>query len=148
MTHRTPLALALAVALLGGGCGTIHNLKQPTVAPPDAPTAPVCRAYGGVRGDWPVIWDYPLSQTKEYVDYVLIPLWATVDLAFSAFADTFTLPYTAAAELRRALDRPAKEPVAEFTPVVVSESPVPIPTTPAPGPLPANFPTYSSSVGK
>jgi uncharacterized protein YceK len=145
MPRRSTLAVALASALLGG-CGTIHNLKQPGVPPPDAPNAQVCRVYGGVRGDWPVIWDYPLSETKEYVDYVFIPLLAGIDITFSAFADTLTLPYTAVEELRRAFSRPAGEPAPEFRPVAVSE--VPIPTTPAPGPLPATLPAYSSTVGK
>lgn len=128
MPRRTPLALALAAALLGGGCGTVHNLKLPGVPPPDAPGAKVCRVYGGVRGDWPVIFDYPLSETKEYADYVFIPLWAATDLFFSAVADTLTLPYTAVEELRRAFARPAAP--AGFAPVVVAAEAAPIPTTP------------------
>ncbi len=124
MTYRTSLVLAFTAAL-SSGCGTFYNLTQPGIAPPEAPTAKVCRVYGGVRGDWPLIWDYPLSQTKDYADYVFIPLWATVDIVLSAFGDTLTLPYTAAEEVRRML-APSAE--ASFTPASVPEGPAPIAT--------------------
>lgn len=139
MSRRTSLALVLVLAALGGGCGTLDNVKRPCVAPPHNPDAPVCRIYGGVRSDWDIIWDYPLSQAPTPVDYVAIPVLAAGDLFFAFVGDTLTLPYTAYEEVRRAFFPPAA--ASQFAPVVVTESapvplpqpaPVPAPTTPTP----------------
>jgi hypothetical protein len=140
MTHRLPLALALAAALLGGGCGTIHNIRLPTVEPPDAPTAKVCRIYGGIRGDVPIIFDYPLSKSTELIDYVAIPLLAANDIVWSTVGDTITLPYTALETLRRYVHHHKAKSSAPGE-VVVEESIPPIPATPPAAPLPLPPPT-------
>lgn len=107
MPRRTPLAVLLAATLLSGGCGTIDNLHYPAVAPANAPSAPVCRVYGGVRGDWAVISDYPWKPVVTYLDYVTVPLLAAGNLVFDVIGDTLTLPYTAVEAYRRATYRPA-----------------------------------------
>lgn len=102
MSRRTPLALVL-VALFGGGCGTMDNIQRPSRAPAGNPDAPVCRAYGGVRGDWSIMSQYQWDHTASYLDYVFIPLLAGADICFDIVGDTLTLPYTLTAEARRAL---------------------------------------------
>ena len=120
MPHRPPLALVLAAAVLSGGCGTLDNVTRPTVAPADSPGAPVCRAYGGVRGDWAVMSEYPWDRTTSYIDYAVLPLLAAGTLLFDVVGDTVTLPYTAVEEVRRAFYRPAAP--SGFAPVVVPEA--------------------------
>jgi uncharacterized protein YceK len=122
-SRRIPLAVALALALLGSGCGTLDNVNRPTHPPPGNPEAPVCRVYGGVRGDWALISEYPLSQTTVYADYVAIPVLAGINLFFSAVGDTITLPYTIVEELRRAFGRGARS--SEFAPVVMPGTTMP-----------------------
>jgi hypothetical protein len=117
----------LAIALLGGGCGTLQNVNCPAVAPADNPNAPVCRVYGGARGDWAIISEYPLSESPSYADYVVIPVMAAGHLVFDVIGDTVTLPYTAVEEVRRAFYRPSAS--SEFSPMIV---PVTLPATPAP----------------
>ena len=128
MPRRTPLAVLLAATLLGGGCGTIDNLRRPAVAPANAPSAPVCRVYGGVRGDWAVISDYPWESVETYLDYVTVPLLAAGDLVFDVIGDTLTLPYTAVEVYRRATHRPAAP--AEVVEVADIDVPLPPVTSP------------------
>jgi hypothetical protein len=144
MSRRTSLALVLVLAAVGGGCGTLDNVKRPTVAPPHKPDAPVCRVYGGVRSDWDIIWDYPLSRAPSPVDYVAIPVLAAGDLFFAFVGDTLTLPYTAYEEVRRAFFPPSA--ASEFEPVVVSES-VPTAVTAAPVPPQATAPAPQPALG-
>jgi uncharacterized protein YceK len=101
-SRRTPLVLVLATTLLGGGCGTISNVKCPTYPPTGNPNARICRAFGGVRDDWAIMSEYPLSKAPTYADYVLIPLMAGIELCFTVAGDTVTLPYTVVEEIRRA----------------------------------------------
>jgi uncharacterized protein YceK len=119
MSRRTSLALIPAVALLCAGCGTMDNVKRPAIAPPTNPDAKVCRAYGGVRGDWEVISEYPWGRAETPLDYVVVPLLAGGDLFFTALGDTLTLPYTLVEEGRRAFARPASQ--ANFSPTLVPE---------------------------
>lgn len=103
MTGRRTFVLGLAVAALSAGCGTTGNLKRPTYAPADAPTTPVCRVYGGVRTDFATMSEYQWNPVVTYLDYVVLPVLAAVDLTATFVGDTITLPYTLVAEARRAL---------------------------------------------
>jgi hypothetical protein len=107
MLRRTPLALVLIAALVGGGCGTMDNVKRPTFPPPQNSQAPVCRFYGGVRGDWTLATEYPWSRTPSYLDYVIIPVMMVINLGLDVAGDTVTLPYTLVAEGRRAYGSPS-----------------------------------------
>jgi hypothetical protein len=100
------LALVPLGAVLSGGCGTLNNIQRPAFPPPESPNAPVCRAYGGVRGDWATMSEYQWSRTASYLDYAIIPLLAAGDLFFTGVGDTFTLPYTLVEEGRRAFSSP------------------------------------------
>lgn len=127
MTGRSALAAAVALAGLGGGCGTVDNIRRPVLPPPNNPNAQVCRVYGGVRGDWAVMAEYPWGNAPTFLDYIVVPAMAVADLALTGVGDTVTLPYTAAAEARRALDHSA------------ASSPLPLPVTvsdPNPDPAP------------
>lgn len=136
MTGRGAL-VAVTLAALAGGCGTVHNCRRPTLPPADAPGADVCRAYGGVRGDWDAITDYPWRTTPSWLDYVVVPALAATDLGFTAFGDTITLPYTAVAEVRRALAGPGATSAPPPRPAErVDVAPVP-PGPAVPPPLPA-----------
>lgn len=142
MAGRT-LALGLLTAVLGGGCGTVHNCKQPTYSPPANPDAPVCRVYGGIRGDAAVMLQLPWRNLPSYLDYVVIPAMCAIDLVCTAAGDTVTLPYTGWAEVRRAFfDPPPPEPTVErapkFAPTPAGGPPVanpepPVPVSTAPG---------------
>jgi hypothetical protein len=129
MSHRTQLARVLTAALLSGGCGTVNNLNKPAIAPADNPSAPVCRAYGGLREDWDAFWNYPWDETTPYADYVFIPLLAVGNFCFDVVGDTLTLPYTTVEEIRRALHRPALS--SGYVPVAVPDN---VPVAPAPPP--------------
>ena len=118
MPHRTLLALVLTAAAQSGGCGTIYNIKQPAVAPPDRPGADLCRVYGGVRGDWDNFWHYPWNPATPHVDYVCIPLLAACNLFLDGVGDTITLPCTAVKAMRRALAHSSASASAPITVVV------------------------------
>ena len=109
MTGRSTLVLGLMVAALSGGCGTMGNLKRPTYAPADAPSAPVCRVYGGVRTDFVTMSEYQWNPVVTYLDYVAIPVLAAGSLTATFVGDTITLPYTLVAEARRAMGSPPAE---------------------------------------
>ena len=109
MTGRSTLVLGLMVAALSGGCGTMGNLKRPTYAPADAPSAPVCRVYGGVRTDFVTMSEYQWNPVVTYLDYVAIPVLAAGTLTATFVGDTLTLPYTLVAEARRAMGSPPAE---------------------------------------
>jgi uncharacterized protein YceK len=135
MSRRILLVLVFA-AVLAGGCGTLENVKRPTFPPAKKPDAPVCRVYGGVRMDWATMTDYDWSHTASYLDYVLVPILAVIDLALDVGGDTVTLPYTVIAEARRATRRPG----ADEPPVDPAATPI-APGLPAPGaPPPAGTP--------
>ena len=102
MAGRRTFVLGL-VAALSAGCGTMGNLKRPTYAPADAPTAPVCRVYGGVRTDFVTMSEYQWNPVVTYLDYVVLPVLAAGSLTATFVGDTLTLPYTLVAEARRAL---------------------------------------------
>lgn len=127
MPRRTTLVLVLVAAAASGGCGTLDNIQRPCVAPPEKPDGKVCRLYGGVRGDWAIVSEYPLSRAPSPVDYVAIPVLAAGDLFFDVVADTLTLPYTAYEEARRAFFPPTA--TSQFASIVVSED-VSVPATP------------------
>jgi hypothetical protein len=133
MSYRLPFAAMLIAALLSAGCGTFQNVKQPAIPPPDNPNLPVCKIYGGLRSDAVTMLDYPWSQTTSYIDYVTVPVLATVDLFLDAIGDTFTLPISVVKTVRRSLDRP-ESPSNYYLPVEV-----PI-LTPQPGAAPQGTP--------
>lgn len=128
MFGRRTLVAAMVLVALCGGCGTIDNIRRPVMPAPNSTDAQVCRVYGGVRGHWAAIADYPWRDTPCVLDYIVLPAMAVVDLGLSAVGDTFTLPYTIGAELWRAYHRQsASSPeVMSFDPVADSV-PVPIP---------------------
>jgi hypothetical protein len=146
MTRRTTLGLVLVAGLFCGGCGTVDNLKRPTFPPPNRPDAKVVRIYGGVRGDWTTMTTYDWTRTTSYIDYVLIPVLAAIDLALDVGADTVTLPITVVAEVRRAVGKPPAE-----DPDSPSLPPPPAPARPsppaAPQPLPAPQPGPPPAAG-
>src|SRR6478752_5022039 len=104
------LAGVAAVALLGGGCGTMVNVTN--FAPPEI--------YGGLV--WDLEGEYRAWTTPfpEYPLGVHLPMILAylIDTPLSAVGDTFTLPITVAEALG-------------FSP-----PPWPGPPTPAPPPLP------------
>ena len=118
MAGRRTFVLGLMVAALSAGCGTMGNLKRPTYAPADAPTAPVCRVYGGVRTDFVTMSEYQWNPVVTYFDYVAIPVLAAVSLTATFVGDTITLPYTLVTEARRALGGAA--PPAQPQPVATT----------------------------
>ena len=136
MSHRLPFALVLSAALACAGCGTLHNVKLPAVAPPESPNAPVCRAFGGVRGDWAIMTEYPWKRTPYYVDYVVLPVLAGVVLFLDGAGDAVTLPYTVVEEARRAFYRPAESSYPDLGPVLMPDgTPLTLPAPPAAGPV-------------
>ena len=128
MCGRKMLVGAALVAALGGGCGTVDNVRRPVYPLPNSSNAQVCRIYGGVRGDFGVMTEYPWRTTPSVIDYVALPAMAGVDLVLSAIGDTITLPYTCGVEVWRAFrpDPPAREVLIEPAPSPVSV-PVPVP---------------------
>ncbi len=117
--RRTFAALGLAATLLSGGCGTMDNVKRPTLPPPNKPDAKVCRIYGGLRGDFSVMTEFQQSSITSFLDYIVLPVLATTDLALDVVGDTITLPYTAVAEIRRAFYR---GPLPELSQTTAPES--------------------------
>gem|GEM_PF-4261622 len=105
MYQRSFPVIGLVAALLSSGCGTMTNLKQPVLPPAGNPDAQVCRIYGGLRSDFSSVVHYPWAKTPSYIDYVVLPLMATVDLCFTLAGDTLTLPYPIYAETRRGIRR-------------------------------------------
>jgi hypothetical protein len=150
MAHRTTLALVVSLALACAGCGTLENVKRPCFPPPDAPTASLCKVYGGVRGDWDIIMDYPWERTDSFLDYVTVPPLAAFDLFFALVGDTITLPYTGYEEVRRAYYGPSGPPGRDsnFVPVVVSETASPAPQPAATVQTPAGPPGLPDYAGK
>ena len=128
------VVVALGLAVLGCGCGTVHNVRRPTLPPAESPGAEVCRVYGGVRGDWDAATDYPWRTTPTWVDYVVLPALATVELGLTALGDTVTLPYTVVAEVRRALAGPGATQPPVPVPVVADPGAGPKPVAVVPGP--------------
>lgn len=128
MTGRRALMLAAALAALAAGCGTFDNVRRPLYPAPNGTDEQVCRVYGGVRGTWSTVTEYPWRDTPSYLDYVVIPLMAALDLGLSGAADTLTLPYTVGVEVWRTVN---PTPPPELVPAKVD--PVPVP---APGPVP------------
>ncbi len=140
MVGRKSLAAALLASAIGGGCGTVDNLRQPTVAPTSNPDAPICRVYGGVRGDWAAMSTYPWDKVTCTADYLLVPIMG-FDLIFTFVGDTFTLPYTAGTEIWRLVGHPKPRDYSLHHPVVVvpvghktptNVAPVPVGNSPAP----------------
>ncbi|MBP3955539.1 YceK/YidQ family lipoprotein [Gemmata sp. G18] len=137
MIGRKSLAVGLVASALGGGCGTVDNLRQPTVAPVRNPDATVCRVYGGVRGDWAAMSAYPWDRVTCTADYLLVPMMG-IDLFFTFVGDTFTLPYTIGTEAWRLVGNPTPhDDSVRSAPVVtgtapLNTTPVPVAGTPAP----------------
>jgi hypothetical protein len=145
-----PLALVLTLtAALSGGCGTMINVKNPTVAPPHKPDAQVCTIYGGVIGDCKAFMEFPWKK-KEYLDYVMIPILATITISLDVVADTITLPYTTYETIRRMYRKPdngsasgtvtVQGAVPAGTAPAPLPAPTPVPSAPAPLPLPTPVP--------
>lgn len=120
--------MAVILSASGAGCGTVDNVRRPVLRPaPNTPDDKLCRVYGGLRGHWDAITDYPWRNPPTWLDYVVIPAMAIVDLGLTAVGDTFTLPYTVGAEVWRALHPEGKAPSAPLV-VEVPVVPVPVPT--------------------
>ncbi|QJW99093.1 hypothetical protein [Frigoriglobus tundricola] len=142
MAGRAAYVLGLVATAAVSGCGTLDNIKRPITPPPANPNAPVCRVYGGVIGEVQVMSEFKKESISSPLDYVVIPLLGTIDLALTVGGDTVTLPYTIYAEVRRLMRRsePAPAPTGGPDPV---PDPVPPPTS-EPLPPPANPPVTSN----
>src|SRR5579871_4117070 len=96
MFHRAIRLLGLAVfALLGGGCGTVGNLRPPGESVAGDPEK---RVYGGIRSDLDHV-QYNLDSSKPRMLFPLAVALGLFDLPFSFVGDTLTLPYTLAYDL-------------------------------------------------
>jgi uncharacterized protein YceK len=126
MVGRATFVVGAALAAATAGCGTLDNIKRPAVAPPSNPNAPVCRVYGGVTGEFKVIASFPKESIATPLDYVIIPVLATIDLALTVVGDTVTLPYTIGVEVRRAVRPSSGTPP---PPPEATNAPVPPPVT-------------------
>jgi len=106
------LSLALLLAGVAGGCGTVLNLRDHEVQIPDTPRPgdsisgryPAPREiYGGVRTDAALgaqLFDE--ARTTPAAAVAGLAVWG-VDLPLSAVADTLTLPLTVPAQWNRPL---------------------------------------------
>lgn len=130
MCGRKMFVGAALLAALASGCGTIDNVRRPVYPLPNSTNVQVCRVYGGVRGDFSVMTEYPWRTTPSIIDYVVLPLMAVFDLALSTAGDTVTLPYTGGVEVWRWFrpDPPPRQ-------VLIEPPPKPA-TVPVPVPLP------------
>ena len=142
MAGRVAFVLGLVATTALSGCGTLDNVKRPITPPPANPDAPVCRVYGGVIGEVQVMSQFKKESIETPLDYVIIPLLGTIDLALTLGGDTVTLPYTIYAEVRRLIRRSETAPAPTGGPAPSSE-PVPPPAS-EPLPPPANPPSTSN----
>ncbi|HEY1188523.1 MAG TPA: YceK/YidQ family lipoprotein [Gemmata sp.] len=115
----------------------MDNIRRPVYPPGQNSTDDqVCRVYGGVRGHWGEIADYPWRDAPTVLDYIVIPAMAIVDLGLTAVGDTFTLPYTIGVEVWRATHPNGK--TSESFPVVEGET---VLTMPSANPVESSEPT-------
>ncbi|QEG27734.1 hypothetical protein GobsT_24940 [Gemmata obscuriglobus] len=122
MGGRNKLVIAALAAALGGGCGTVDNVRRPVYPLPNSPNTHVCRVYGGVRGDFGMMTEYPWRDTPSFIDYIVLPVMSAIDLGLSAFGDTVTLPYTVGVEVWRAFNPDPPPPRESLqVPVTVAE---------------------------
>jgi len=101
--------LACVAIVLASGCGTLDNVSVRYPLPPPTVSEPPNRIYGGVTADAKEFWGLaklgPVPILDPWAPVYAVQLFGSlIDIPFSAVGDTFTLPVTIPATIKRGYD--------------------------------------------